>query len=1427
MAPLQEEFFETDADIFLSFDAYEDQFSRRIFISKKSKYKDALKKILQRILEYSFSDFSLNKIELFNQYLFTLFIELDSDQIFLERIIIILFDKIKENYLPRKNISGIENVYIKYDLVTEYIIRLSKNILKYNYLASQSYLEILFYIQEYGIYANNSKSIKSSKIISYSKNLIKEGKSDILPEKFSDILDRNSKLYYSQISNKLEDISYFILDSKDPLEEINEEFYDISFKILKKSWGGAGLDIYKNLLDLNQLGGYIGRSEKSISGRMSLRNDLINIFNSCIYATRNNYEYFYITPGKNYLCLLKEIFTSLEYYSGEDAPGLFFLRNFNNLKSFEEGLDEDKIIHRYIKNYPIISKELPQENNTKLEIIKRKNNFINKTLEEIEKNIFILGDIVYSLKNTLNNEDQLKNYEGLGSLKYILELFNNIFPTKKQKYYLDNILDYAGFTGAIQNLSRIFSENPLNDLGEEYGFYIVDWINKIKNIFENLHSIIGITGYKKGQFIPNLNFEPSPRKIKDIKEYFLLRGYSQEDVNKISNIKNINDLIASFSNKMDSRDIESFSKGYDLLSGIYLIGGEKPIYAILDFLNSPDETGFKNIFSILNKSKDKYYKWNTFKYGELIGTLISIFGIDAKSLERLIPILSSQDQKITDALKFVGKLYSFSEDANLNLDTDHINKLIQYSSLGVFEDRLDLDCNDILEINSLELRKSLRLIDGAIGYASEDDISNLFDKNIGITPRELYMILNLKSNPGYSLLGGILSGMNGGNFTALVKNIYLSGLCYLFEPEIIQTKARKISQQIQEEPQFASLQDLFNQIEKIIILFRLTIDSYKNNLYLNTNDLSDKNISYEPILNSINKDINIYSKIFNYLSPGGSIFNRYKLNVSSLNDSISRESPILPPGLGNHPLILRTSQGVISPELGYYFTTKKITPRDLNFKTFTNNKKLIKLDYENNSNINGNLFLDEIPRYSSSYEEEDILIYNSRDQFTTRIDNSMAEKSNQIIISNLNEEFINNKKYDQTGKATFIKLNLEKINFEEEDPIERCKRMGTKDSICEETYSNYIGAECDNKFETINPTVEAYIDQSIETGIPISRPWGFLSEIDYPDKKFNFYKNPPNYWSNLNLNSYLHDSLGEPIDVINFFDDLFLDFSILDTIFYENQYIAKYGYPKNSFSCVEMSDLDKIMCHRLLKTFPLSKWKQIGNIHEISTRIPIKGFNYITHKSQGRIEFDYKIDNNQLFIYFDSIDNNFEYLKFNNTGIKAWLDIWFKDKNRIDFNIKEINLSNSEYLQYIRFDQTKGIEKLIANNCLNLSYLNLSNCENLERLELNSCTNLNSISFGKNTKLKILSLKNCDLSENSLENILSNFYPCESPAEYISLGKIKYESLLDLRGNFINWENRKISSKIRMLLANNFMVLWDNIPPEEIIPIQYYRSIII
>jgi hypothetical protein len=81
------------------------------------------------------------------------------------------------------------------------------------------------------------------------------------------------------------------------------------------------------------------------------------------------------------------------------------------------------------------------------------------------------------------------------------------------------------------------------------------------------------------------------------------------------------------------------------------------------------------------------------------------------------------------------------------------------------------------------------------------------------------------------------------------------------------------------------------------------------------------------------------------------------------------------------------------------------------------------------------------------------------------------------------------------------------------------------------------------------------------------------------------------------------------------------------------------------------------------------------------------------------------------------------------------------------------------------------------------------------------------------------------MSPEVMEQLLRDFTPTiTSNANLSGAGvfRLQHNTLLDLRGNEIDWSNRRIASKIRLLLTNNWVVKWSNNPPTSIVPAQLY-----
>lgn len=184
-----------------------------------------------------------------------------------------------------------------------------------------------------------------------------------------------------------------------------------------------------------------------------------------------------------------------------------------------------------------------------------------------------------------------------------------------------------------------------------------------------------------------------------------------------------------------------------------------------------------------------------------------------------------------------------------------------------------------------------------------------------------------------------------------------------------------------------------------------------------------------------------------------------------------------------------------------------------------------------------------------------------------------------------------------------------------------------------------------------------------------------------------------------------------------------------------------------------------------------------------------------------------------------------ESLKLGGIGAVYWDDFWLNGGSPADPLIRSMDLRNSITLQSLNLPHLRPhLQDINLGGAKNLRYLNLAQCPGLISLDISRCHSLAEISLGMNLELNQLSVRDSRLSEEPLERILSGFSPAKSPVEITDRG-ITHGAYLDLRGNIVPWNNRRIASKIRLLLCNNVAVAWSNNPPESVIPVEMYRTL--
>lgn len=183
-------------------------------------------------------------------------------------------------------------------------------------------------------------------------------------------------------------------------------------------------------------------------------------------------------------------------------------------------------------------------------------------------------------------------------------------------------------------------------------------------------------------------------------------------------------------------------------------------------------------------------------------------------------------------------------------------------------------------------------------------------------------------------------------------------------------------------------------------------------------------------------------------------------------------------------------------------------------------------------------------------------------------------------------------------------------------------------------------------------------------------------------------------------------------------------------------------------------------------------------------------------------------------------------LKLTNQDLVTWEDYWIDagSKKLIDPKIQSINLQKNQ-LVHANFNLPRAkLTHVNLEGNVNMQAVFINEAPALEVLNLSNCPALNVVNLGYNRGLKALLARNCALSTVVQERLLRDFTPVKTSSSNtpFNMFRKQYECLLDMRGTQINWGNRRVASKIRLLLCNNWLVLWDNPPPTSIVPPQMY-----
>lgn len=220
-------------------------------------------------------------------------------------------------------------------------------------------------------------------------------------------------------------------------------------------------------------------------------------------------------------------------------------------------------------------------------------------------------------------------------------------------------------------------------------------------------------------------------------------------------------------------------------------------------------------------------------------------------------------------------------------------------------------------------------------------------------------------------------------------------------------------------------------------------------------------------------------------------------------------------------------------------------------------------------------------------------------------------------------------------------------------------------------------------------------------------------------------------------------------------------------------------------------------------------------------------FNYVVGESVSYASIRKQLTDSFEIIIGKSGNSTIDAFKLTNQFLTTWDDHWV-DKGTgliIDPQIVSLNLQRNR-LVYVNMNTPRlELAELNLEGNRDLVHLYVHEAPELARLDITGCVSLQYVSLGVNRSIRELIARDCRMTESVMEQLLRDFTPtvCAS-ANVRGVGAFRkqHNTVLDLRGNVIAWGNRRIASKIRLLLTNNWVVKWDNNPPADVVPPQLY-----
>ena len=950
---------------------------------------------------------------------------------------------------------------------------------------------------------------------------------------FKKVFSENIQNYYTGFMENGFDINEVISDSNIS-EYAKSEVSDV--ELLVSTFGGEGRAIFESVRQLKIASDYFGGHEGSVLGGV----EYVVQFSEYLLAMafgRDTGTVFEILDSKSTFGQFDLLFGAR--ITENKIPGLNFLSNFGKLKSFAHtqaiatlpAENSTKAFYNAVQTQfndgiqdTYLSNVVPNSYNAQPKV-----DLLLYSIEALFNRCLGVGDSLKAISNSLDSRGRLVAYEGLGSVQTQINELQRVFPPTLYIYDTESKIP-AGLTGCVKyildsysRLSKAFIYTKLP--GKSLDF-ILKWLGVISNRVESVSSYLVKLGIGTSNFIPNISINSYEPNNPSVIQYLSSLGFRDSEINQFLTVDSFPALVSKFAPLSDSDDIKSFFKAYELAQLIYEFGGQEGVNAYLSFLYSKsDVDSLINVLSVAQKDKSKVTYLQTSKYPKLVGLLIGLtYAIDPAQLIKFNKILGKNNLTLLESIQFLlqsGQENILKAPEDINLLEPIVEQLTQGKYQDVFSSH-DIDYHQANSTIPIALKQWTEVINENLGgVCSASSIHHLYDKSVGLTPKELISILNPVSSS--TSFAQMIDGFNGGLFTRFVKYASLTGLAmklgyYKNSPQLSNFE----SKYLENFYTLPTLLENLNRVKETLTLIELVFESS-----LDYDLDSPPSGTVDPLIFSQNKPVEIIAKIIKNSTLSD--------EQSSDSKDIAADAPIVEsPGIGNSRLPNRVPVGnSITPEqFNVLFNSAEtvnysspasfsgVAPNLIgSFIKFSEPNKLTNIIDHTDETKATRASRAEKKTYApaTSFEDPQVL-----GRSKTSVKYSVPEIYNEL---NSSKELAN-----QALGASFLRDREPDLLYTLGDlvkPFDRvtsCKKFGGKncDTLYTDSQELCVGPLNKSLYpETYSPGLTSSIPGSSPSAVYVDRPLGTFAEYKpaktlLPTSSAN---NPPSYYDIINSNA--------------------------------------------------------------------------------------------------------------------------------------------------------------------------------------------------------------------------------------------------------------------------------------------------------------------